>query len=185
MRSKVLPVLAFFVVLGLTPLSMGAQVTPPRGGQGQRQRLELENRLQRGFQQSIMADLGLDQSTMQGVRSTIQSFQAERSSLNRDQASLRYRFRDPDLSGLGEDEARAILQEMVDLQQRELELYKREQAELLAFLTPVQLVRFYKLRESMGQRVNQLRQGRGQGVGPGGQSRWPGGSSGTGGQPLR
>ena len=85
---------------------------------------------------------------------------------------------------LAEDDARAILQEMVDLQQRELDLYKREQTELLGFLTPVQLVRFYQLRESLGQRVNQLRQGRGQGNGAGGQPGRPGGS-GPGGRTLR
>jgi hypothetical protein len=184
MISKVLPMLALLVVLGLQPMATGAQVNPPRAGQGQRQRLELERRLQRGFQQSVFTEMGLDQDQMQGVRSTMQSFQEERSTLNRDQASLRYKFRDPALPDLAEDEARAILQEMVDLQQRELDLYKREQTELLGFLTPVQLVRFYRLRESLGQRVNQLRQGRGQGNGVGGNG--VGGlGSGLGGRPLR
>ncbi len=94
MIYKVLPMLALLAVLGLQPIATGAQVTSPRGGQGQRQRLELERRLQRGFQQSVFAEMGLDQDQMQGVRSTMQSFQEERSTLNRDQASLRYKFRD-------------------------------------------------------------------------------------------
>ncbi len=66
----------------------------------------------------------------------MQSFQEERQALNRAQASLRYRLRDPALPDMEEDEARALIQEMVDLQQRELDLYKREQAELLKVLSP-------------------------------------------------
>jgi uncharacterized membrane protein YgcG len=69
---------------------------------------------------------------------------------------------------MGEDEAKALIQEMVDLQQCELDLYKKEQEELLLVLPPVQLIRFYRLRDDMGQRVQQLRQGRGRGGSRGG-----------------
>jgi Spy/CpxP family protein refolding chaperone len=166
MMSKKISALALVGVLTLAPMFVSAQVTPPPGGQ--RQRLELERRLQLGFQRSIQNQLGLGQETMQSVRIVMQSFQEDRSALNRAQASLRYRLRDPALPDMGEDEAKALVQEMVDLQQRELDLYKKEQGELLRVLSPVQLIRFYRLREAMGQRVQQLRQGRGQGGGRGG-----------------
>jgi len=166
MMSKKISALALVGVLTLAPIFVSAQVTPPPGGQ--RQRLELERRLQLGFQRSIQNQLGLGQETMQSVRGVMQSFQEDRSALNRAQASLRYRLRDPALPDMGEDEAKALIQEMVDHQQRELDLYKKEQEELLRVLSPVQLIRLYRLRDDMGQRVQQLRQGRGQGGGRGG-----------------
>jgi hypothetical protein len=84
-------------------------------------------------------------------------------------------------------DASALLQEMVDLQQQELDLYKREQAELLTVMTPTELVRFYRLRDNLGQRLQQLRQGRGRGGGQGGAvgSGLPGVGMGPGGRFLR
>jgi len=167
MRSKAYAALVLTGALTLSPLFASAQVTPPPGG-GQRQRLELERQVRLGFQRSIQNQLQLDQGQVQALQGITQSFEEERSDLSLAQASLRHRLRDPALRDLAEDDARAFLQEMVALQERELDLYKREQAELLNSLTPVQLVRFYRLRDDMGQRVQRLRQGRGQGGGRGG-----------------
>jgi hypothetical protein len=165
MMLKTISVWTLMGLLTLGPVALGAQVTPPPGGQ--RQRLELERRLQLGFQRQIQSQLGLDESSMTRVRAVMQSFQQDRRALNQDQAALRYKLRNPALAELEEGEARAILQEMVDLQQRELDLYKQEQAELLEVLSPVAVLRFYKAREDLGLRVQQLRQGRGQGGGRG------------------
>ena len=57
---------------------------------------------------------------------------------------------------------------MLELQERELALYRREQSELLEVMTPLQVLQFYRLREDFGQRLNQLRQRRGPGGGQGG-----------------
>lgn len=164
-RSRTVVLLFLLALGGLTPPA-SSQVNPQRGGQ--RQRLELERRLQQGFERSVQTQLGLDAETTEAVRRTMQSFQGERSELNRAQASLRHRLRDPALPDIGSEEAQALLQEMVDLQERELALYRREQAELLEIMTPIQVLRFYRLRENFGQRLNQLRQRRGQGGGLGG-----------------
>lgn len=165
MNRKIVSVLGLAGALTLTPALTSAQVTPPRGGM--RQRLELEQRLQQGFGRAIQNQLGLDAETLRSIQGVMQSFQEDRRSLNQAQASLRYRLRDPGLPNLSEEDARSLLQEMVVLQERELDLYRREQAELLKFLSPLQLLRFYRAREELGQRVQQLRQGRG-GGGPGG-----------------
>jgi len=183
MMSKAISALALAGVLTMAPVFVSAQVTPPPGGQ--RQRSELERRLHLGFQRSIQNQLGLGQETMQSLQGLMQSFQEERQVLNRAQGSLRYRLRDPALRDIGEDEARSILKEMVDVQQRELDLYRREQEELLKVVSPVQLIRFYGLRDDLGLRVQQLRQGRGQGGGPGGGMTAPSSGRGTGGPPLR
>lgn len=182
MMSKGVSVLVFVAFMSMVPVFSAAQVTPPPGGQ--RQRLELERRLQQGFHRSIQNQLGFDQAKMIAVQGVMQSFQEERQVLNRAQASLRFRLRDPALKDMPEEEARGFLQEMVNLQRQELELYQKEQDELLKILTPVELILFYRAREDLGQRVQQLRQGRGQGGGTGvlGTRR---GGGGTGGRSLR
>lgn len=185
MMPKRFSAMALAFTLTLAPVLGSAQVTPPPGGQ--RQRMEMENRLQSGFERSMMNQLGLDSERAEAFRGIMQSFREDRQALNRAQASLRYRLRDPALPDLAEADARALIQEMVDLQQRELDLYKSEQGELLKVLTPVELVRFYRLRDDMGQRVQQLRQGRGQGGGAGGPGGLPvpPGGRGPGGRSLR
>jgi Spy/CpxP family protein refolding chaperone len=165
-------------LMALAPLAGSSQVTPP--GAGQRQRMELERRLQQGFQRTVQTQLNLGDEELQSLRAIMQSFQEDRSRLNRAQASLRYRLRDPALQDISEEDARALLAEMVQLQEEELDLYRREQAQLLTVLTPLQLVKFYRLRDTLGQRVQELRLGRGRGGGglgpPGGVG--PGGSGG-------
>jgi hypothetical protein len=185
MMYKMLSTLALAGVLTLIPVLASAQVNPPPGGQ--RQRLELERRLHQGFNRSIQNQLGWDQAKMQGLQGIMRSFQEDRTSLARSQASLRHKLRDPALQDLSHEEASALLQEMVDLQQQELDLYKREQEELLKVMTPVELVRFYRLRDNLGQRLQQLRQGRGRGgIQPGGGGAGvPGMGGGTGGRFFR
>jgi hypothetical protein len=129
---------------------------------GQQQRIqELERRLQTRFGESIRTRLGLDAEKLRAVQGVMQTFQAERQTLNRAQTSLRYRLRDPALASLSDEAARALLQETLSLQERELDLYRREQARLLEVLTPPQLVLFYSLRDELGQRIQQLRLGGG------------------------
>jgi len=162
MMRKAVPALVIAGAMALGTLAAAAQVTPPRGGQ--RQRLELERRLQLRFDNTVQQQLGLDQGGMDQLQGLLRSFQEERSALARSQASLRYRLRDPGLPDLSEEEAATLIQEMVTLQEQELQLYKREQAELLSILSPLQLLRLYRLRDDLGRRVQQLRQGRGGGA---------------------
>ncbi len=158
-------------VLAFGVLPAGAQVGPPGAGQRRGQeagRQELERRLQARFGQMIRNQLGLSEEQMRGLQVVMQSFQEERQSLSQVQASLRYRLRDPGLPEFSDVEARGVLQEMIRLQEEELALYKREQERLLTVLNPKQLLLFYRYREDLGRRIQELRQGRGGGMGPGG-----------------
>jgi hypothetical protein len=171
MIGKRFSMVAVVGILTLAPLAAEAQVTPPPGGR--RQRLELERRLQLGFQRTVQSQLGLQEGEVVRLREVMRAFQEERAELNRAQASLRHRLRDPAIQDMEEPTAQALLRELVDVQERELALYRREQEQLLQFMTPVQVLRFYRLRDNLGQRIQQLRQGRGGGRGPGGISLLP------------
>jgi hypothetical protein len=166
--------LALAGALGAGEAPAWAQVVPPPGAglrRGQQQQQmermqELEARLWVRFGETVRTRLGMDAERFRALQGTFQAFQTERQALNRAQASLRYRLRDPALPDLPDAEARRFLQEMLSLQEQELELYRREQQKLLEVLSPAQVVLFYRLREDIGQRILELRQGRG--MGPGG-----------------
>jgi hypothetical protein len=163
---RALGIIALTGVTMLIPALVAAQVAPPAGGQ--RHRMELEQRLHAGFGQMIQNRLGLSQEKVGALQGVMRSFQQDRMELNQARASLRFRLREQALQRMPEAEARALLDEMVRLQEREVDLYRREQEQLLGVLTPIQLVRFYGLRENLGQQVQEIRQGRGLGRGPGG-----------------
>ena len=168
--------LAMMVLAGavtLLPALAAAQVASPPGGQ--RHRMELEQRLHAGFGQMVQNRLGLSQEEVAALQGVMMSFQQDRMQLNQARATARFRLREQALQSMPEAEARALLEEMVRLQEREVDLYRREQEELLKVLTPLQLVRFYGLREGLGQQVQEIRQGRGPGRGPGGGPGGPGG----------
>ncbi len=174
--KRAIGVLAVVLALGTGPWAGAGQVVPPPGGglrRGQVQppdRLgELEARVWARFGESVRAQLRLEPAKFRALQDAMQAFQAERQEVNRARASLRHRLRDPALPDLPEAEARALLSEMVRLQEKELDLYKREQVRLLEVLTPSQLVLFYRLREDFAQRIQELRQGRpgGPGIGAG------------------
>lgn len=164
------------LTLLVSPGTTAAQVRPG-GPQGRGQnRLELERRVMQGFGRMVQERLDLTQDEMEALQGVMQSFREDRQALGRSQAALRLHLRGAALQEGGEDQdALELLEEMVRLQEAELELYRREQAELLTVLTPVQLVRFYQLRDEFGRRVQQLRGG----GPPGG----PGGVGGTLGRP--
>ena len=168
MRSYRARIAAAFLGLGLIlgPAMLEAQVGPPGRGMG-RQRQQLERQIRLRFQEMVREQLGLSDETLQSVQGVMQSFQEERMELGRAQASVRHRLQDPGLQNVGDDDAMALLSEMVLLQERELELYRQEQEQLLVLLSPSQLVRFYALREGINRRIQEMRGGRGRGS-PGG-----------------
>jgi hypothetical protein len=161
----------------LVPGGSEAQVGPPGGG---RQRQQLERRLEMGFARIVQNRLGLTPEKLGEVQSVMQSFRADRQEINQAQASLRYRLRDPGLEQISDEDARDLLAEMIRVQEAELDLYRREQQELLTVLTPNQVLRFYGLREEWGRRIQELRQPGGP-RGPGGGAGPVGGPPGSGG----
>jgi hypothetical protein len=164
------------VILGLAlafePAPTLAQV---RAQGGQRQ--QLERRLQQGFGRLVQTELGLNAEQIAPLQAIMQSFRGDRQAVYQAQAVLRYRLRDPSLAEVSDESAREVLGEMIRVQEAELDLYRREQAELLTVLTPNQLVRFYKIRDDWGKRIQDLRRPRGPG-GPGGRPAGPPGSGG-------
>jgi hypothetical protein len=159
MRRRFSVILALGLLLA-GPVVASAQVTPPGG---QRQRRQLEQRLRARYGQMVRTQLGLSQDEFVALQGVMESFREHRMALSQAEASLRHRLRDPGLESLGDPEAMDLLGEMIRVQEEELDLYRREQEELLRVLSPSQLVLFYRLRDQLGRQVDQLRRGRGPG----------------------
>lgn len=169
MKGRILVVLAA-LLMGLAPYGVEAQ------GRGQRQ--QLLRRVEQGFGRLVQTQLGLEPSELASLQGVMQAFREDRQSLNQAQASLRYRLRDPGLSQMDEAQAQELLGEMIQLQEAELDLYRREQESLLSVLAPSQVVLFYRVRDEWARRLQRMReQGGSGGLGPrGGQGGMSGGS---------
>lgn len=159
----------------LVPGSLEAQQRGPRGMRPQN-REQLEQRVRQGFARMLQQRLGLSAEEGQRLGDATRPFMEERAALAREEQALRRRVEALMLEG-GEDvaEARGLLERMVALRERELDIVRREQEALLEVLTPVQVLQFLALRDQFNERIRNLRRDRGmrgggegrRGVGPG------------------
>lgn len=122
-----------------------------------RERLEAQVRAR--FNALVQRELGLDDAALERLDATLSALQEERRALGIRQRQLRRRMASTGAL-LSEDEARAVLDQVVTVQEEELGLLRREQERLLEVLTAPQLVRFYTLRERFADRVRELRRRR-------------------------
>lgn len=159
-RRVVRPVwlgLALAVLLAV-PASSSAQGQMP----GRRGRADLEQRVRARFGQMVKERLGLTDEQSKRLGQVVQGFQDDRMQLQRSEAAVRGRVQTLLREANPPDqEARELMRQMASLREQEERLSAQEEDSLLTVLTPSQLLRFYVLREQMGQRIRQLRRGQG------------------------
>ena len=120
-------------------------------------RTELERRVRQAFQNRVRQDLALSAEEARRLARVIQWSGAERRAIAVDTRALNRRVLAFVRGGGTEDEARELLEGRADLQRREASLFEDEQRRLLEVLTPVQVVRFYRIRDEFNARVRRLR----------------------------
>ena len=170
------------------------QKAPPgaRGAQGQpaqqRSREDLENRVRENFAAEVKKRLQLSDDQMTKLMAVNQRLDAQRRELFQQERSARTSLRTELQAGdNAANQARVaeVLDTLLRLQRRRLELVEREQRELAAFLTPVQRARYQAFVDFMQRRMDDMSDGRGRGEGRrGGEPGTPGnpGSGGRGGR---
>lgn len=142
-------------------------VAPADGQQrrpGQGERPQLERQVRERFQQMVQRELGLDDAGMAALEEVNRSFQEPRRELAMRQRALRQRLSSTGTL-LSEDEALAVLREVVEVRDEETRLIREEQAEMLQVLSPPQVVRYYHLREQLSARIRAMRDRRPRGGG--------------------
>ena len=162
MRTAVAVAAAALVLLGAgEPAALDAQV-----GERQMDRGQLERRVMMQFQQTVRGELGIDSATTVALFAEVDALAEERRELQRREAVLGRQLRGTGVY-LSEEQSLDALAEFIAIRREEVRLLEIEQERLGAILSPPQLLRFYTLREELGERIQRLRRGVGPGAGRG------------------
>ena len=152
---RAVPALALATALVATGAE--AQNRPPPSAE---QRAEMEERFRRQMNRVVRERLELSAEDADVLSELVQSFEGRRRELRRSELATRRRVEALMLEGGTDDqEARELLERLVELRREEGALFEEEQAALLEVLTPSQVLRFQALREEMGRRIRNLRRG--------------------------
>lgn len=125
-------------------------------------RVQLERRVRQRFAQMIRTQLELSDEQAAELGEVMEPFQEERLQLMRQDQGLRRRVEAVLIEGsVVDEEADDLLGRMVDLRERELLIFTREQQALRRVLTPSQMLQFQVMREQLNERVRALGQQQG------------------------
>ena len=119
-------------------------------------RNQLEERVRRAFVQRVQRQLQLDDGEVGRLREVLAWSEGQRRALATENRDLNRRSQAVTREG-GEEEAQAILDGRVRVQERQLELFREEQERLLEVLSPARVVRFYRMRAELNRRILELR----------------------------
>ncbi len=164
------------LVLAVTlPATAEAQQRGPQGRRGEVDRAQLEQRIRAQMGRMMRERLGLDEQQATRLAEVVQDFDGRRRELfTREQATRRRLEAFLLEGGNDEEEARALMQRMAELRRQEADLFGAEQQALLEVLSPAQVLQLQRLRQELGQRIRQIRGGRGGDAQPGRRPPGPG-----------
>ena len=132
------------------------------------ERRQLERQLHQRMLDVTRSRLGLTQDQVEKLSATNDRYEQQRRSLAQRERSLRLELRAQLRRGDSADQNRVaqLLDQTLQAQQERLELYRKEQSDLSAFMTPVQRAKYMGLQEQIRSRVEDLRRGSDRNRGP-------------------
>jgi hypothetical protein len=131
------------------------QGAPPPGG-------VLERQFRERFAEVVRRRLNLNDSQMQRLGQVNDRFERDRMLLLRDERRARQALRAEVLAGDSANQGRVanLLDELLRIQRRRLDLTESEQKELSAFMSPTQRAKYFAIQDELRQRLEMLRQQR-------------------------
>jgi len=139
--------------------SVFASAQQPGGAQG--------SAFQQRLAQIVQRQLGLTDAQLQQVIAVNKKYEQPRFLLVQQERDIRISIRDEMLRGDQADQARVgrLLDEMMKVQAKRLQILQDEQKDLATFLTPVQRAKYLGIQEQVRKRLQEMRQRQGQGQG--------------------
>ena len=123
------------------------------------ERRQLERRLHERLARVVRDRLHLSQDQAEKLEATNQRYVQQRLALSQRERALRHELRQQLRRADSADQKRVaeLLDQALQAQQARLDLYRNEQSDLSAFLTPVQRAQYMGLQEQVRDRVDDLR----------------------------
>jgi Spy/CpxP family protein refolding chaperone len=152
--------------LVLFSANLSAQVpgAPPPPVPGARpgispQRADLEQRIRQRTAQIVQRRLQLKDDQMTRLKTVNQQFDIQRRQLMTEERQARQALRAELMAGdqANQQKVSALLDQLLKLQHRRLDLVESEQGELAKFMTPVQRAKYFALQAELRNRVMALR----------------------------
>lgn len=140
---------------------------PPQG-------LALERQFRERLAEVVKRRLSLNDPQMQQLARVNDRFERDRMLLLRDERRARQALRAEVLAGDSADQAKVsgLIDQLLTIQRRRLDLTESEQRELSGFMTPTQRAKYFAIQDELRQRLENLRrqrqERRGMGAGGGG-----------------
>jgi len=128
----------------------------PMQGEG---RAQLEGRVRREFARVVRNRVGLSDEQMQKLGPLTQRLEEQRRSLQMDERDARVALQGIILGDTPTDSAKVdqLLDNLLDVQRKRLQLAESEQKELATFMTPIQRAKYLAMQEQVRRRLEQLR----------------------------
>lgn len=147
--------LTFSLAFGLALMASGADAQGPAPREAGPARQATQQQIRQRFGRLVQRELALDDAKMRRLQASLLKFDAPRRELIRRETEARRELRKQLRAGDSAQPSRvdSLLDEMLVVQKRRIELHEQEDRELRAFLTPVQRARFYGIQEQLRRRV--------------------------------
>lgn len=164
------PALTSINAQGGLPPDNRARASTPRGGLqragdqrlSDEQRRRVERRLQDRIDQIVRDSLALSDEQFGRMREVASRIEGDQRALRSEEMSIRMAIRQELFAGVRADEKRVgdLLENMLRLERRRLELQEREQKDLAKFLSATQRARYIGLQDNLRRSMQDLQRRR-------------------------
>ena len=126
------------------------------------ERAQLETQVRRNFARLVREGVGLSNEQMRRLVPVTQRYEQQRRQLQMQERDARMSLRAIVEGGQSGDSGKVsqLLQTLIDVQKRRVQILEAEQRDLGAFMTPMQRARFMAVQEQLRRRLEQMRQRR-------------------------
>lgn len=148
---------AFF--LSLLVLATGAEAQRPGPDSAPARRQALEQRVRQRMAAVVKERLGLSDDQMRRLGEVNREIEGQRRLLNQQERDLRVGLRAELIRGdsASQDRVARVVDQLIDVQRRRIDLLSREQRALAAFMTPVQRAQYLAIQDQLRRRMEEMR----------------------------